>query len=266
MYTLNILFASETVNDFEILEYAVITADEIDLPKLVLLGHETKMRNANLFSKYYLEFVSLSKGDIMADNNTVIAISAFSGLAGAILAQAISGTITYFSDKRKVNNEVKAAYRNKKMEIGENFYYVTSEKVSIIRSHIYYWKKREFIESETALAFLNSEMKKLGEQQDRLNADGWRFNLINLYFRVSLSSNTLTESNATSQRYYLQFLDAIDSLKKASEEEKFEELQARYAMILFDMCSHYEDLCKQMERDMDVVKQELLSEFSLTLD
>jgi len=201
----------------------------------------------------------------MTDNNAVIAISAFSGLAGAILAQIINGTITYFSDKRKRDNEVKSVYRNKKMEIGENFYYVTSEKVSIIRSHIQYWKKREFIESETALAFLNSEMKKLGEQQERLNADSWKYNLINMYYNVTLNNDNLTETNATSQKYYLKFLDAIDSLKKASEEEVFEELQGRYATILFDMCNHYESLCKQMEKDMESVKEELFKEFTIIL-
>ena len=43
----------------------------------------------------------------MADNSTVIAISAFSGLAGSVLTQGISGTIAYFSDKRKQRNDVK---------------------------------------------------------------------------------------------------------------------------------------------------------------
>src|ERR1700744_354771 len=124
----------------------------------------------------------------MEDNNTIIAISAFSGLAGAILAQGISGMITYFSDQRKRENEVRSVYRNKKMEVGENFYYVTSEKVAIIRSHILYWKKREFITSEASLAFLNSEMHKLSEHQERLNADSWKYNLINMYYDVSLTN------------------------------------------------------------------------------
>src|SRR6195952_358950 len=117
----------------------------------------------------------------MGGNNTIIAISTFSGLIGAILAQGISGMVTYFSDKRKQSSEVKTAYRNKKTEIGENFYYVTSEKVSIIKTHILYWKKREFIDSETSLAFLNTEMKKLGDHMERLNSDSWKYNLINMY-------------------------------------------------------------------------------------
>src|ERR1700744_3560233 len=97
----------------------------------------------------------------MAEHNVIIAVSAFSGLAGAMLAQGISGMVTYFSDKRKQSNEVKNAFRAKKTEIGENFYYVTGEKVSITRTHILYWKKREFVDSEMSLAFLNGEMKKL---------------------------------------------------------------------------------------------------------
>jgi hypothetical protein len=201
----------------------------------------------------------------MPENNTIIVISAFSGLAGAILAQIISGLVTYFSDKRKRENETRASYRNKKTEIGENFYYVTSEKVSIIRAHILYWKKREFIDSETSLSFLNQEMKKLGEHLGRLNADGWKYNLINLYYRVSLNHNKIIRTNAVSQAYYLKYLDAIDAFKKAHDEEDKNEIQQRYAQILFEMCNHYEDLCRQMEQDMERVKSELLQEFGLSI-
>ena len=154
-------------------------------------------------------------------------------------------------------------YRNKKLETGENFYYVTSEKVSLIRIHIQYWKKREFVKSAASLAFLNEEMKKLGEQLDRLNADSWKYNLINLYYEVSLKNNTLLEANAGSRDYYLKFLDTIDEFKKASAEEDQEELKARYALILFDMCQHYENLCGRMERDMRIVRDTLLSEFGM---
>lgn len=201
----------------------------------------------------------------MADNNMVIAISAFSGLAGSVLTQVISGTIAYFSDKRKQRSDVKMVYRNKKLEIGENFYYVTSEKVSLIRIHIQYWRKREFVRSAASLAFLNEEMKKLAKHLDRLNADSWKYNLINLYYSVSLTNHTLLESNASSQGYYLKFLDTIDEFKKAGEQEDKEELKARYALILFDMCRHYEDLCLRMEQDMTIVRDTLLSEFGMVV-
>ena len=200
----------------------------------------------------------------MEPNNTIIAISAFSGLAGAILAQAISGIITFKSDKRKQNNEIRATYRNKKMEIGENFYYVTSEKVSIIKTHILYWKKREFIDSESSLAFLNEEMKKLKHHLESLNADSWKYNLINLYYNISLNQVSVIETNAVSQGYYLRFLDAIDAFKKAHDEEK-DDLQKQYALILFDMCGHYEELCRHMEQDMATVKEELLNAFGIVV-
>jgi len=201
----------------------------------------------------------------MPENNTILFISAFSGLAGAILAQSINGLISYFSDKRKKENEMRAAYRNKKTEIGENFYYVTSEKTGIIRAHIHYWKKREFIDSETSLAFLNQEMKKLSEHLDRLNTDSWKYNLVNLYYKVALNHKTIIQNNALSQAFYLKFLDAIDAFKKAHDEETKNEIQQEYARILFDMCSHYEQLCVEMEQDMDRVKNELLQEFGLSL-
>jgi hypothetical protein len=201
----------------------------------------------------------------MAENNTIFMISAFSGLAGAILAQAVSGMVTYFSDKRKQRSEKRVAYRTKKTEIGENFYYVTGEKVNIIRSHILYWKKREFIDSETSLAFLNEEMKKLAARLELLNADSWKYNLVHLYYTVSLNRHSALDANALSQAYYLKFLDTIDAFKQAHDGEDKDDLRQQYALILFDMCAHYENICLQMEQDMERVRLELLSEFGMEI-
>jgi hypothetical protein len=56
-----------------------------------------------------------------ADNSTLIAVSAFSGLAGAIITQALTGLFAYIGDKRKADIELKSQYRTKKVEIAENY-------------------------------------------------------------------------------------------------------------------------------------------------
>lgn len=81
----------------------------------------------------------------MADNSTLISISAFSGLAGALLTQTVSGLFAYFSDKRKYNNVVRDLHRTKKIEIGENFYYITGEKMVIVKK---YWLLRKLEQFE----------------------------------------------------------------------------------------------------------------------
>ncbi len=48
----------------------------------------------------------------MTDNLTLVEVSAFSGLAGGILSQALTGLFAYIGDKRKADIDVKKAYDN----------------------------------------------------------------------------------------------------------------------------------------------------------
>jgi len=196
----------------------------------------------------------------MAANGIMIEVSAYAGLAGALLTQIINATVIYFTDKRKYSTEVKNLYRNKKVDIGENFYYMSGEHMAMLKKSITFWKNRSNTQSEVSLAFLNNERKKLDEQTQKINSENWRYNLINLYFDVSLSFSDIQEYNANAQSCFLKILDLADQLSKVGEEEK-EILYGRYAVQIFDLCSLYEDMYKRIENDMDVVRLELLGEF-----
>jgi hypothetical protein len=199
---------------------------------------------------------------MMADNTTLIEVSAFSGLAGALLTQMMTGIFAYFNDKRKYNHEVKNLYRIKKMEIGENFYYMTGEIMAVIKKNIGYWKNWNNSRSEASLKFLNNEMVKLNTYMDKLKAENWKFNLINLYFRVSMSNSEVIESNARSQQLYLKVKDIMDKIRKTSSTDQ-DALYQQYALAIFDMCSQYEDLYSKMEHDANMVREEILQDFSV---
>jgi hypothetical protein len=128
-------------------------------------------------------------------------------LAVALLTQIITGTFNYFADKRKYNNEVKNLYRIKKTEIGENFFYMTGEKMAMIKKNINHWKNWNDSRSEASLEFLNKEMIKLNAYMEKLNADNWKYNPINLYFNVSLSNKDVIESSAKSHK--ISFSDEV---------------------------------------------------------
>ncbi|MFI5161238.1 MAG: hypothetical protein ACHQHN_08165 [Sphingobacteriales bacterium] len=197
----------------------------------------------------------------MPDNSTFIAISAFSGLAGALLTQTLTGLFGYFSEKRKYHNEHKNLYKSRKSDIGENFYYMTGERMAIISKNITYWKNWNNSRSETSLEFLNKEMVKLNNYLEKLDNDNWKFNLISLYFNVSLTNDNVITSNAKSKQLYLRVLDVIHQLKNTAGPDK-EELYKRYAIALFDMCAHYEELYLKMQQDMNLIKAELLQEYA----
>ena len=70
----------------------------------------------------------------------------------------------------------------------------------------------------------------------------------------------MTRLNDRSHQLYLQYLDLVEKIRHATGDEK-EELYSKYAVEVFDMCSHYEKVYSKLEQDMNAVKEQLLSQF-----
>lgn len=198
------------------------------------------------------------------ENNTLITVSAFSGLAGAILTQALTGLFAYLGDKRKSKSELNALYRNKQVEVAEKFYFVTGETMTILKKTIENWKGRSKSRSEASIEFVNKEIKKLDSYLEKLNTEHWKHNLISLYFDVSLSYDQLINANTKSHLLYLQLLDTAEKIRKAGSDDK-EKLIGKYYIGVFDLCSQYDDIYKMLENDMQTVKTALLKSFSISL-
>lgn len=199
----------------------------------------------------------------MVDNSTLITLSAFSGLAGAILTQTLTGVFAYFGDKRKSKIELNKQYRYKQAEVAEQFYFVTGETMTRLRKSIEHWKDRNKARSEASIDFFNKEIKMLDAYMDKLNTDNWKHNLIDLYFNIKLSHSELIEANAKSHSMFLNLLDIADKIKKGKEGDK-DELLGQYHMGIFDLCSQYDDIYKMLESDMKTVKTALLKSFEIT--
>lgn len=198
----------------------------------------------------------------MIDNSTLIALSAFSGLAGAILTQALTGVFAYLGDKRKSKIELNKQYRGKQIEVAEQFYFVTGETLTRLRKSIEHWKSLNKTRSEASIGFFNNEIKLLDAYMEKLNTDNWKRNLIDLYFNVTLSHGELIEANAKSHAIFLNLLDIADRIKKAKEMDKGK-LLGQYHMGIFDLCSQYDDIYKMLESDMQSVKTALLNSFEI---
>jgi hypothetical protein len=199
----------------------------------------------------------------MADNATLIEVSAFSGLAGAIITQALTGLFAYVGDKRKASIELKAQYRNKKVEIAENYYYVTGETMSILKKSIQLWRGRSIQRSDASYKSMSENLKEADVQLKQMNVDNWKHNLIGLYFNVSLSYNDLIAANNKSHELYLKVLDIEDKVRTASNDEDKERYIGQFSVAIFDLCNQYDAVYNILANDMGKVKFELLSSFTL---
>ena len=196
----------------------------------------------------------------MPDSSTLIAVSAFSGLAGALLTQLMTGLFNYYGDKRKYRMEVKNAYRNKKIEIGENFYYLNGETMALLKKSIAYWKKRNKFSAQN-MDYITKDIKRTEEQIVKIYAENWKYNLVNLYFDVKLSIDEINEENQKSHILYFKVREITEKIMDSVDEDK-DLLYGQYSFCTYDLISQYESVYKMLEQDMNTVKDELLKDFT----
>jgi hypothetical protein len=199
----------------------------------------------------------------MATEHTTLVVSAFSGLAGALISQTLTGLFAYFGDKRKAETDLKNQYRNKQVEIAENYYYVTGETMSILKKSVQLWKGRNIQRSEASYKSMTDSLKEADVQLKQMNIDNWRHNLIGLYFNVSLSYNELIAANNRSHELYLKVLDIKEKIRHNENDADKESYIGQFSMGIFDLCNQYEAVYNILAKDMDKVKAELLNSFTI---
>ena len=117
--------------------------------------------------------------------------------------------------------------------------------------------------TDASLDFLNKETQRFNTYMDKLNADNWKFNLIGLYFTINYTTEDIAKSNEQSDNFTFVTLTFQIKLKGRDDEHEKELLYQQYAVTVFDMCSHYENIYKRLEQDMNGVKTQLLKDFSV---
>ncbi len=196
----------------------------------------------------------------MYNNPTVIALTVFSGLAGAILTQIITAANGYFTDKRKQTLELKNQYRAKMVEIGESFYYITGEKMASIKKNIGYWKSNNPFRTPETIEYLKKETLRFNTYMEKLDEENWKYNLIGLYFKVEYATEDVHKDNDRSKQLFLSYLDLGNVIIRASEEVD-ELIYQRFASTMLEMCAHYEMIYSKLEKDKNAVKSQLLHRF-----
>ncbi|GAB3909993.1 hypothetical protein [Mucilaginibacter boryungensis] len=193
----------------------------------------------------------------MSSKETLLIWTAFSGLAGALLTQLMTGLFSFINDRRKCKQDLKNQFRNKKIEIGENFYFMNGEVMAMIQKNIAYWKNRTDSRSKKSLTILNKEMEKLNSLSEKINAENWKYNLVSIYYELPFQVDEIWAANKKTQKYYLAVIDMSEQIKQLPSTEQ-EPLYKEYNTLVFNLCSHYEWLYSRMQANMIAVKKALL--------
>jgi hypothetical protein len=196
------------------------------------------------------------------DKSFVIYVTAFAGLTGALLTQLMTGLFAYINDRRKQKVDLENQYRIKRLEIGENFYFINGELMAIIRKNIDYWYNLRNDRSEQTLISMKKEIGKLDNYQAQLRTENWKYNLVGIYFRVPFGFDAIQEANSRSHQLCILVNDLANKIRAAAPAQR-EELYKSYNVAIFDLCSHYEQVFSRMQDNMVAIKDQLLGEFDM---
>lgn len=193
--------------------------------------------------------------------NEIAWLTGMAGLAGALLTQLLNGLFAYINDRRKQRLELQKTHRDKRTEIGENFYFMNGELMSMIKKNIAYWQTRLDYRSDAALNFLRQEMDRLDAYQTRLQNENWKYNLVGIYFETPYSFSEMLEDNKRSHELYLQVLDQSEVIRRTLPQER-DDLYPAYQAALQRLCTHYQLIYERMGANMQAVKGVLVAGFS----
>jgi hypothetical protein len=196
----------------------------------------------------------------MKDHQLLVWLAACSGLAGAILTQLLTGLFSYINDRRKQQAEVRNLWRGKKIEIGEYFYFMSGELMSMIKKNIAYWKNRQDYRSAASLNFLKLEMDRLDAYQSKLQTENWKYNLVGIYYTIPYSFGEMLEDNKRSHELYLKMIDFPEIINKTLPQEKHDLLE-EYQATLSELCGHYQNMYNRMAANMEAVRTALRADF-----
>ena len=179
-----------------------------------------------------------------------------------MLTQLMTGLFSYVNDRRKQRTAVRNLLREKKIEIGENFYFMSGELMSMIRKNIAYWQNRQDYRSEASLGFLKLEMDRLDAYQSKLQTENWKYNLVGIYYTIPYPFGEMLEDNKRSHELYLKVLDYSEVIRKALPQER-EDMVGDYQAVLAELCVHYEQIFQRMGANMEAVSTALRTDFSV---
>jgi len=193
-------------------------------------------------------------------DTTLIAVSAFSGLGGALLTQLLAGIFSAVNDKRKFRREQQAAFFNRKRDVGETYFYATLEMLGVLKKSVAFWKNRNESRSQTSLAYLSDGMKRAAEQMSALKNDTLKYNLAGLYFDLPVPETDISRLNERSHELFLQIIDLAEQIKNA-DSKALDLLYGRYNETIFKLCNHYEHVYQLVETNMHAVKKAVVGLF-----
>ncbi|PTQ95501.1 hypothetical protein C8P68_1056 [Mucilaginibacter yixingensis] len=196
------------------------------------------------------------------ESNQIAWLTSLAGLAGALLTQLMTGLFSYVNDRRKQQLDLQKDYRNKRTEIGENFYFMNGELMAMIKKNIAYWHTRLDYRSDAALNFLRQEMDRLDAYQTKLHNENWKYNLIGIYFDTPYDFGEMLEDNKRSHELYLKVLDQSDIIRRTLPQER-DDLYPEYQAALKRLCEHYQLIYEKMGTNMKAVKSALVAGFEL---
>jgi propanediol dehydratase large subunit len=201
----------------------------------------------------------------MADTNTTIwvsIISASSAIMAVVVTQVITAINTRKSDERKEKAENRRSSLKKRIKIGENFYHMFSESSLNLNKLKTVFINERYVRSDGGLKNLTEQRSKIQERALQLVADTKLWNITDVYFNIE-STSEKTNRDVVKMTDLQTLRIELDSQYSKSTEEEGVEIAKQFIKISDDIIELISTNIARVDRDLEIVKQELIRLTSL---
>jgi len=195
----------------------------------------------------------------MVDNSTTVwvsVISASSAIAGVVVTQIITAINNRKSDKRKYQFEATKAYLSRKIEVGEQFYYVTGENLTLKHALIHYVKTAD-LKSPKAYEFISERYNQLYTDFEKVTEKNSLANLVNLYFDVKINFELALEAEKKLKNLFVNIHELNAEISVNTDPELTDVLIQKRTDEIEAYCAFADKQMELAKIDMKTVRREI---------
>jgi hypothetical protein len=195
----------------------------------------------------------------MVDNLTTVwvaIISASSAITGVIATQIITAINNRKSDKRKYDFELIKTSLARKIEVGEQFYVVSGENLTVKHAFIHYLKNTD-LKSSKSYEFIDERYKQLYADFEKVSEKNSLANLVNIYFDVQINFESALEAEKKLKTLFISIHELKAQISNNSDPEIKDTLIRKRADEVNTYCAFAETEMQLSKIDMEAVRREL---------
>ncbi len=192
----------------------------------------------------------------MADNNTNTALVAIISAGSVVVSQIATLLLTNIKEKRQQKFELFKGSFQKKIEVGEKYFIITSESLYLLNASIYHIRQKN-LKSRQNIDWLDKSIEMLTDSYHKNPIDKNQTTATtNIYFKIKTTPKSISKDDIKTTQLRLEISELVNEYKLNSDENKTEQLK-KIRVAEEALCIHFEKMIGLMQEDLNIIQHEI---------